>query len=823
MATVSIGRIAVDQTAYHFDKPFDYIIPEEMTESAQPGCRVLVPFGNGSGKRQGMILSRFEGESGGLKAISAVLDSRPILSEELLRMVPWMQETTFCTLYDAVKLMLPVGINLKIVACYAASEKLNAETVELLEEPQAQVARLLYQYAGLLAEDKIAKRLSLEPEICKTALQKLERAGLVIQSQTALQKIGDASVKMVRLTEGAKIAEENGSLKLTVGQKSVFRLLGEIGSASVREVCYFTGVSVAVLNTMNKKGLTEFYETAVSRSHYAQEPEFRTDPAQIRLTEEQEQAFRNLKEQAENGGGISLLYGVTGSGKTSVFLKLIHETVEAGKNVILMVPEISLTPQLIQLFRQCFGAKIAVFHSALSLGERMDEWKRVRDGQAKIVIGTRSAVFAPFREVGLIVMDEEQESSYKSESAPRYHARDVARFRCRYHGGLLVLSSATPSVESFYYAQKGRYTLNRLTKRYGKAQLPEVQVVDMTQEPAKGSDRISEALADELEENLREKRQSILLLNRRGYQTFVSCRKCGEVLSCPNCSISLTYHTANRRLMCHYCGHSVPLTAKCPYCGEEAIRYGGEGTQKIEEELEEMFPEARILRMDADTTMARFSHEEKLGAFAAGKYDILIGTQMVAKGLNFPNVTLVGVLSSDQALYSDDFRSYERAFSLLTQVVGRSGRSVAGGKALIQTMTPENPVIQLAAEQDYDAFYRDEIAVREARLYPPFSDLCVIGFVGTEEPLVKEAAAAFLESLRELAQGEYPQLPMRVIGPAPASVVRVSGKYRYKLLIKCRNSAPFREMTARLLRQYGRERKFAKITVYADMNPDNIL
>ncbi len=817
MKMIPIAQVAVDQTAYHFDKPFDYIVPDNLKDRICPGCRVLVPFGRGDRQRQGIVLSCSQGSGDKLKQIIDLPDEKPLLSDEMLRLALWMKETTFCTVYEAVRLMLPAGINLKMTDCYAAAD-FSLEQANALLPEEKQVVLFMKKNAGLLSEDKIAKRLGYQPEMCSKILTRMTKEGFLIRSQTAAQQIGDASMRMVRLAEWMQEPKE----KLTLRQKSVVELLQEVGSAAYKEVCYFCGVTTSVLQTLERKGIIECYETAVSRSRYAVEPEVRSDPSAVKLTREQQQAFLSLLEKKNTGGGVSLLYGVTGSGKTSVFLRLIDETVKRGENVILMVPEISLTPQLISLFRRCFGAQIAVFHSALSLGERKDEWMRVFRGEAKIAIGTRSAVFAPFQTVGLIVMDEEQEQTYKSEASPRFHAKEIARFRCKYHKGLLLLGSATPSIESFYYAQNGKYGCNVLKNRYGNAKLPQVEVIDMAENPAH-SGVFSSALLEEISKNLREKHQSILLLNRRGYHTFVSCSACKKVLSCPNCSISMTYHAANHRLMCHYCGHSIPMPEKCPYCGEPTVRYGGCGTQRAQEELAELFPQARILRMDADTTMARFSHEEKLEQFSQGKYDILIGTQMVAKGLDFPNVTLVGVLSADQELYGDDFRSYERAFSLLTQVVGRAGRGTAGGKAFIQTMTPQSPVIRLAAQQDYDAFYKGEIEVRKAMLYPPFADLCVVGFVGGIELPVKTAAQTFLQQFSQLAAQEYAELPLRVIGPSPAAVLRVNQKFRYKLLIKCRNSIRLRELIGRLLVLHGQNKEFSRVTAYADMNPDSIL
>ncbi|MBQ1944298.1 MAG: primosomal protein N', partial [Ruminococcus sp.] len=453
------------------------------------------------------------------------------------------------------------------------------------------------------------------------------------------------------------------------------------------------------------------------------------------------------------------------------------------------------------------------------LGERLDAYKRVKKGLAQIVIGTRSAVFAPFDDVGLVIMDEEQEYSYKSESAPRYHAREIAMFRCAQHNALLVLSSATPSVETYYYAQNGRYSLNVLTQRFGAAVLPEVVTADMNLEIQGGNaSGFSDVLLQNIENNLEQGKQSILLLNRRGHHSFVTCTQCGEPVTCPNCSISLTYHSRNNRLMCHYCGYSVPYKNECPTCFGKSLRLGGTGTQKAEQDIGMIFPNARILRMDTDATSSKSSYERMISAFSRGDYDILVGTQMVAKGLDFPNVTLVGVLNADQMLYADDYRSYERTFSLLTQVVGRSGRGESKGLAVIQTHTPDNLIIAMAARQDYDAFYQAEITMRQAMLYPPFADICLVGFVGQDQALTLRAANAFLETFTALARTEYPDLPIRILGPSPALVVKVSNKYRYKLIIKCRNNRAFRALLSSALVAFDGLRAYARVTAYADMN-----
>ncbi len=589
------------------------------------------------------------------------------------------------------------------------------------------------------------------------------------------------------------------------------------GAVSVREIRYFTGVSSSVIDALLKKGVIYFFDEEVFRTGDLQ---VSGEAKPIVLSGEQQQACDNLyAEYRDSRPHVSLLYGVTGSGKTSVFLKLIERVLDEGRGIIVMVPEISLTPQFVEQFARRFGDKIAVFHSALSLGERLDAYKRVKKGLAQIVIGTRSAVFAPFDDVGLVIMDEEQEYSYKSESAPRYHAREIAMFRCAQHNALLVLSSATPSVETYYYAQNGRYSLNVLTQRFGAAVLPEVVTADMNLEIQGGNaSGFSDVLLQNIENNLEQGKQSILLLNRRGHHSFVTCTQCGEPVTCPNCSISLTYHSRNNRLMCHYCGYSVPYKNECPTCFGKSLRLGGTGTQKAEQDIGMIFPNARILRMDTDATSSKSSYERMISAFSRGDYDILVGTQMVAKGLDFPNVTLVGVLNADQMLYADDYRSYERTFSLLTQVVGRSGRGESKGLAVIQTHTPDNLIIAMAARQDYDAFYQAEITMRQAMLYPPFADICLVGFVGQDQALTLRAANAFLETFTALARTEYPDLPIRILGPSPALVVKVSNKYRYKLIIKCRNNRAFRALLSSALVAFDGLRAYARVTAYADMN-----
>ena len=517
----------------------------------------------------------------------------------------------------------------------------------------------------------------------------------------------------------------------------------------------------------------------------------------------------------------ALLYGVTGSGKTSVFYHLINQVLKMGKTALLLVPEISLTPQMVNKFKAIFGDSIAVLHSSLSLGQRMDEFKRIKKGDAKIVIGTRSAVFAPLSNIGIIIMDEEGENTYKSETSPRYHARDVAIQRCGHNNCVLVMASATPSLESFYYAKIGRYKLFELKERYSKSNLPDVEIIDMQSEAEAGNNGLfSRQLIDSINENLEKKEQTILLLNRRGYNTYISCLECRQPIVCPNCSIPLTYHKKNDKLMCHYCGYTMDNTGRCPECGSDHLHTSGVGTQRVESELARLFPNARLLRMDADTTYSKYSYEENFKDFEQGKYDIMLGTQMIAKGLNFPNVTLVGVLSLDKALFTGDFRSYERTFYLITQVAGRSGRGDKPGAAYIQTFVPDHYVINLAAKQDYDEFYNEEIALRHALTYPPFCDICVIGFSSDLESRAIKASNWFVDALKEYVREEKVKFPLRALGPAPCTLEMINKKYRYRLILKCKNTRDFRKMISSLLIKFYKNRDFGLVKITADINGD---
>ena len=625
-------------------------------------------------------------------------------------------------------------------------------------------------------------------------------------------KVGDASAKTVTLL----IENENDLPKLTPKQKSVVDLLFDVNTASVSEICELCSVGTSVLKNLEKYGVISIFDKEIYRNPYKNIKV--KEPKKIELTFEQSKAYDIYSNMLLNTGGSGLLYGVTGSGKTQVYLKLIDKALENDRDVIVLVPEISLTPQVLSIFHARYGDKVAVFHSGLSLGERNDEYKRADRGEAKIVIGTRSAVFAPLHNLGLIIMDEEQENTYKSERTPKYNTKDVAHFRCKYNKALFLMTSATPSLETYSNALKGKYVLCELNERFGDAKLPHVITVDMKQEMKNGNKSpISSKLKELISETIDNGKQVILLINRRGYNTFIACNDCGHVITCPNCSISLTYHSTNNRLTCHYCGYTKSLDNVCPECHSENIRYSGYGTQKIEDELSYLFPNARILRMDADTTSAKFSHEKLFNAFANHEYDIMIGTQMVAKGLDFDNVTLVGVVNADNSLYDESYNSAERCFDLITQVVGRSGRRDGNGKAVIQTINPYNQTLEYAADQDYKSFYNNEIELRRLLIYPPYCDIISASFIGGNENKVAMCAKKFFELLIE--ENENCKQKIIVLGPSAAKIAKLNNCYRYRLSVKCKNSKNIRNMFNVIQKNISKIKEYKDVSVSLDLNP----
>ena len=744
--------VAVSNATFHFDKLYTYAVMPDQQDTVRLGSMVLVPFGRGSRARMGVVLAcDAEPESAKLKFLFDVAPASACLTPELLRLVHFLKERTFCTYYEAVKAVIPYGA----------------------------------QYKPTVAEDGVTPVLQKQ---------------LVRHTENAYKLVGTLPPKP------RPTAKQLAAVALLAGGERTLSALEE------------KGISRAVLDNLCAKGVLECSKVNKSIDLYSSIP-LKNEP--ILLTEEQQAAYDALLPGLEDAAPHSaLLYGVTGSGKTLVFLKLIEHCLQMGRRALVLVPEISLTPQMILRLKSQFGKRVAVQHSALNHTERLLQWQMIQDGGADIVVGTRSAIFSPLENIGLVIIDEEQEHTYRSESAPRYSAHEVARQRAAENGALLLLASATPSTESYYAAQHGRTQLVRLTKRYGGNPLPKVQIVDMRAELASGNPReISLAMEDAIRHNLEAGKQTILLLNRRGYQTVAQCEDCREVLKCQKCSVPMVYHKSAHKLLCHYCGSQLdPPPARCPACGGK-LQYRGFGTQKAEEELAKLFPEARILRMDQDTTAAKDAHEKLLAKFARHEYDIMVGTQMVAKGLDFEDVTLVGVLGIDSLLFAQGFRAYETVFSLVTQVVGRSGRAKDPGFAIIQTTDPDNPVLNLAAAQDYGAFFEQEIAYRKLGLYPPFCGLCVVGFAGPKESEVARASARFAALLGRQA-ARQPDLPLRVLGPTPGSIEKINDSYRYKLTVKCRNDHRFRDLIRETLTLYEQEKLPGKATVVVDLHSD---
>ena len=809
METASIAKVAVSAAPYSIDKPYDYLIPAPLADQAVPGVRVTIPFGRGNRTSEGIILAVGIGEkTPSLKPLASVLDGEPVLDREGIQLALWMRSRYFCTLFEAVKTILPAGL-------WYHLQEIWSLTGAAPEHPVSGGEAVL---EALTAADGSASLETLR-ELCgeeaTSTLHALQKAGAVTCAASVHRQVSDKTRRMVELALSAEeaLAIVESGRRASPVRREVVHLLASAGRTSAAEVSYFTGASMQSLRSMEKAGLITFSQEEELRISQPEEP---VEPgAPIVLSREQEEAFQTILALTGTGRPEAvLLQGVTGSGKTQVYLRLVQEVLAQGKTAMVLVPEIVLTPQMMRKFSSYFGQDVAMLHSGLRMTERYDQWKRIRRGEARVVLGTRSAVFAPLQDLGLIVLDEEQEGSYQSENPPRYHTRDVAKYRCGRSGAVLVLGSATPSVETAWAARQGTYHLAELKSRYNRHALPQVIVSDMRQEIRNGNaGLIGGELRRELEANLERGEQSILFLNRRGNSRMLLCGECGHVPECPRCSVALTYHSANGRLMCHHCGHSERAPDRCPVCGG-FMKHVGAGTQKVEEELRELFPDTEILRMDADTTAG--GHGPILRRFQQERIPILLGTQMVAKGLDFENVTLVGVLSADLSLYVESFRASERTFSLLTQVVGRAGRGDKLGRAVIQTYTPENDVIQCAARQDYERFYESEIRLRQVRRCPPFADWFLFTLSGTEEGSVLRAAAAVREALRQL-WGDDPET--EVLGPAPAPVLKVNNRYRYRCQLVRRNDRFTRERVDSVLRWFAGGRQFRGVNLFVDCNP----
>lgn len=807
-----IAQIAVSAAIYAIDKPYSYWVPPQL--SVAPGMRVLVPFSQGNRRVEGVVLAVTDGEETGLKSVAAVLDETPVLSESLLHLAAFLRERYFCTFYDAVKAMLPAGLWFSVQEEWTLEVPVDEAKVAKSHRDALAILQAAADRGGVIRTQEL--RQAVDPALLERYLPYLQNKHYLRSNRTFDRRVRDKSEEIASLAVPWEEAVQYAQSKARSApmQREVLTLLAQLGSVSAKELCYFTGATMATVRRLERLGFLSL----------SLRPVFRTplpppgDPVPLPvLNESQNAAYTGLAAlQDREKPGAALLYGVTGSGKTSVYVRLIARTLEQGRSAVLLVPEIALTPQLIATLVGYFGKTVAVLHSGLRVTERYDEWRRIRQGGARVVIGTRSAVFAPVQQLGLLIVDEEQEHSYKSENSPRYHAREAALYRGAKEGALVLLGSATPSVETMYLARQGAYALFTLGQRFHGGALPEVRIVDLKEELRRGNGTsISLPLQEALRETMDQGRQSILFLNRRGAGQYRICVQCGAVPTCPRCSVSLTYHAANHRLLCHYCGHSEPVQDRCPQCGG-MVKTMGVGTQRIEAELRTLFPDREILRMDADTVSATNTHEDILSRFEREKIPILVGTQMVTKGLNFENVTLVGVIDADLSLYVNHFRAAETTFSLLTQVVGRAGRGQYQGRALIQTMSPQHRVIELAARQDYDAFFSMELSLRQLQGLPPFRDLFTVTFLSRIEGWAVSGAARFRAMVLRQSPGWGTALT--VLGPSPAPVVKVNNTFRYRLVLQTSGSRPLRRHLAAVLKAFLQDRANRGVTAYVDIN-----
>lgn len=840
--------VYIMEAPYHADKPYEYYIPGMLRDDVQPGVLVEVPFGGGNRKMTAVVYSLTESPTDSdvtLKPIQGALSDGAILSGEMLELCRFLKEYTLCTYGDAVRTAVPASAMTKISTCYVVTERVLGneraciEESERLGDKDGAIFRFLAEKRRA-SRQRILRAFAFE---CSGSLQRLEKAGLVrreyLSKGTTLPRQRDV-VRAVAGDIPVRLRSAN--------HRKVLEYLRENGSADYDELAEKCGIERAAARSaaqsLKQKGLVRIFAEEVYRNRFTPE---RYDAARnlaVRektLSEEQRAAYEKIVALYETGvPKAALLHGVTGSGKTNVIMAAIDRTLADGRGVIMLIPEIALTPQTVGLFLQRYGERIAVVHSGLSAGERFDAWRRIREGVADVVVGTRSAVFAPLEKIGMIIIDEEHESAYKSDASPRYHAHDVARFRCREHNAMMLLASATPSVESYYKAKTGTYALVELKNRYGGARLPEVVICDM-----RGStELIGNVLAERLAEGKKQGNQAILFLNRRGYNNYLSCRVCGKGIRCPHCSVTMTYHLyrnvgrgieftdeerrENGYLLCHMCGYRTKVPEKCPECGGERLLFMGCGTQKAEDDLLKSFQDFRVLRMDRDATQSKFSHEELLAKFRAGEADVLLGTQMVTKGHDFPKVSTVGVLNADSALFLDDYRAAERTFAMLTQVIGRAGRGDTPGCAVIQTCNPDNEVLAMAARQDYVAFYNGEIRLRRAMCFPPFCDIAVITLTSPEEGRLAQAAARMKERIMEHINEDYGDVPLVVYGPFEATVYRVQNVYRMRFVVKCRLNRRTRALFSELLCEFVRfstDRKTGKssrLSVFVDLNPTTV-
>ncbi|MBR2025348.1 MAG: primosomal protein N', partial [Clostridia bacterium] len=826
-------NVHIIDVPYHADNEYTYFVPEEKRELIKNGSAISVPFGNSDRQKLAIVVNCDVTEppnSSNIKPVVSVMPNYFSIDETMINLCKFMKNTTLCTIGEAVKCIIPSALVFKTKEVFSVVDTVDDIPPELKDiywymenNPSVTLKKLSEKFEN--AEKDVSKLLKLKLVNKTTFVDEKDKS-----------KFENHVTLNVSTEEAIDIVNGNGKIKLR-GKKQgeILKLLCEHKMLTDKEIYEETKTTKQTLDGLVKKDLVCITQIEISRNPYSNIK--KVDDQNLILSEEQQKAFDVLKElYHSNEPKGALLYGVTGSGKTSVMKKMIDEVVENGQGVILLVPEISLTPQTVSTFCGYYGDRVAVIHSSLSVGERFDTYKKIFDGKADIVVGTRSAIFAPVKNLGMIIIDEEQEHTYKSDTNPKYLAHDIARFRCAKSNALMVLASATPSLNSYYKALSGKYTLVKMTKRYGDAKLPDVIVTDMRKERQEGNvNALGTKLAKELAKAVDNDKQAILFLNRRGYHSSVSCLNCGKVIECPNCSVALTYHSykkintdvdkenknqemdQNGVLKCHYCGHRSKLPKECPECKKSDFNYIGFGTQKTEQDISELLPKAKILRLDADTTVTKASYDKILGDFRDKKSNVLIGTQMVTKGHNFPLVTVVGVVLADTMLYTSDYRASERTFSMLTQVIGRAGRAKDHGIAIVQTNSPNEQTIQLSARQDYESFYENEIKIRKAYSFPPFCDLAVITLSYVNEQALNKDADKLMKDLeREFKTGNYPVI---AYGPFDAPVYKTQGRYRKRIIIKCKLNNKIRETFAKIYLEHAKNSKGNYISI--DFNPSN--
>lgn len=813
-----IARVMLTNAGFALSREFDYIVPESMQETAQPGERVLVPFGVRNKSEEAVIVNLTDkSEYDKLKTIKKFLDKTPMFSKAQLDLCRWLQEKYLCSFSQAYKQIKPPRAGAKVQQWLISVRE--PESGEKLTPTQEKLLKALSEKDGAAEYFEISEQVGARG--LKSSAYALKDMGIIDICENIKENVRAKYIRMAKLEcsidDGYALAQELLERRAKT-QANMVLTLCDCGNMACADLISAVNGSYSALNSLCEKGIASIYKEQIIRNAYDEEKYERTQ--EYTPTEEQKPIIEYINGRIDDGINEKILIrGVTGSGKTEVFLQAIKHCIDLGKQAIMLVPEISLTPQMVERFVGRFGNSVAVMHSGLSLGERFDQWNKIKNGEVSVVVGARSAVFAPFENIGIIILDEQHETSYKSDIAPRYHAAEVAAKRGEDSGAPVVLASATPDISTYYRALNGEYTLFEMFNRYNKNAMPKARIVDMRSEllDLHNNSAISIRLQEEIRLNLEKGEKTVLFLNRRGYNTFVSCRECGYVVECENCSIAMTYHKKTNKLVCHYCGLTIDNITTCPECGSKYIRFFGTGTQRIEDELNKLFPSARVLRMDYDTTSGKGGHEMILRRFRNGEADILLGTQMVTKGLDFPDVTLVGVLAADTALNVDDYRANEKCFSLITQVCGRAGRGDVEGRAIIQTYQPQNRTINLAKEQNYKEFYKNEILYRIRMQYPPFCDFVYILVSGEDE----EDANAEIVNIGDFLKENQSENILKTMGPAPAGIKRIKNMYRFRIIMKVRN----KELILPILRQVyeAHESSDIKNMLSIDINPTNMI